>query len=163
MVSGVERVLGADQCDQPDAAEASPGRKTEDNPFHVQAKSRRLAFRIASVTRSYWPGLFRCSDVAGLPRTNNDLEQFFGLYRYHERRASGAEGGLPGHGGAGVSGLVAAAATRLRSIEVADLVPSDLAAWEDLRGCWNGGERFGRWDVASDTTPRPTSDRLKNH
>ena len=25
-----------------------PGRKTEDNPFHVQAKSRRLAFRIAS-------------------------------------------------------------------------------------------------------------------
>ena len=26
------------------------------------------------VTRSYWPGLFRCYDAADLPRTNNDLE-----------------------------------------------------------------------------------------
>ena len=26
------------------------------------------------VTRSYWPGLFRCYDTADLPRTNNDLE-----------------------------------------------------------------------------------------
>jgi hypothetical protein len=30
------------------------------------------------VTRSYRPRLFGCYDVAGLPRTNNDLEQFFG-------------------------------------------------------------------------------------
>ena len=30
--------------------------------------------------------------------------------------------------------LVAATATRLRRIEAADLVPSDLAAWRDLRG-----------------------------
>jgi hypothetical protein len=30
--------------------------------------------------------------------------------------------------------LVAAAATRLRSIDVSDLVPSDLAAWRELRG-----------------------------
>ena len=35
------------------------------------------------VTRSSWAGLFRCYDVEGLPRTNNDLEQFFGSYRYH--------------------------------------------------------------------------------
>ena len=41
------------------------------------------------VTRSYWPGLFACYDTADLPRTNNDLEQFFGAHRYHERRASG--------------------------------------------------------------------------
>ena len=27
------------------------------------------------VTASYWPGLFCCYDVPGLPRTNNDLEQ----------------------------------------------------------------------------------------
>ena len=38
------------------------------------------------VTRSYWPGLFRCYGVADLPRTNNDLEQLFGAHRYHERR-----------------------------------------------------------------------------
>ena len=35
---------------------------------------------------------------------------------------------------AGSVRLVAAAATRLRPIEAADLVPSDLAAWRDLRG-----------------------------
>jgi hypothetical protein len=86
------------------------------------------------VTRSYWPGLFRCYDVAGLPRTNNDLEQFFGSYRYHERRASGRKVACPGTVVRGSVRLVASAATRLRAIEVADLVPSDLAAWRDLRG-----------------------------
>jgi hypothetical protein len=86
------------------------------------------------VTRSYWPGLFRCYDVADLPRTNNDLEQFFGSYRYHERRASGRKVACPGTVVRGSVRLVAAAATRLRSIEVADLVPTDLAAWRDLRG-----------------------------
>src|SRR5205085_9819530 len=39
------------------------------------------------VSHSYEPGLFHCYDVAGLPRTNNDLEHLFGSYRYHERRA----------------------------------------------------------------------------
>ena len=43
------------------------------------------------VTRSYWPGLFYCYDVAELPRTNNDLEQLFGSHRYHERRCCGRE------------------------------------------------------------------------
>ena len=41
------------------------------------------------VTRSYWPGLFPCYTVPDLPRTNNDLEQFFGAYRYHDRRTTG--------------------------------------------------------------------------
>lgn len=43
-----------------------------------------ITFR--KVTASYFPGLFHCYDVAGLPRTNNDLEQYFGSARYHERR-----------------------------------------------------------------------------
>jgi hypothetical protein len=88
------------------------------------------------VTRSYWPGLFRCYDVVDLPRTNNDLEQFFGSYRYHERRASGRKVACPGTVVRGSVRLTAAAATRLRSIEVADLVPSDVQAWRDLRGAW---------------------------
>ena len=67
------------------------------------------------VTRSYWPGLFRCYDVADLPRTNNDLEQFFGSYRYHERRASGRKVACPGTVVRGSVRLTAAAATRLRS------------------------------------------------
>ena len=47
------------------------------------------------VTRSYWPGLFHCYDWPDLPRTNNDLEQFFGSYRYHERRATGRKVASP--------------------------------------------------------------------
>ncbi len=85
------------------------------------------------VTRSYWFGLFRCYDVEGLPRTNNDLEQFFGSYRYHERRASGRKVACPGTVVRGSVRLVAAASTRLRAIKVADLVPSDVAAWRELR------------------------------
>jgi len=85
------------------------------------------------VTRSSWPGLFHGYDVADLPRTNNELEQFFGSYRYHERRCSGRKVAWPGTVVRGSVRLVAAAATRLRPIEAADLVPSDLKAWHDLR------------------------------
>ena len=104
-------------------------------------RHRRATGRLAEafdhfrkVTRSYWPGLFRCYDVEELPRTNNDLEQFFGSYRYHERRCSGRKVACPGTVVRGSVQLAASAATRLRSIEVADLVPSDLEAWRDLRG-----------------------------
>src|SRR5437764_656723 len=85
------------------------------------------------VTRSDWPGLFRCYDVADLPRTNDDLEQFFGSYRYHERRASGRKVACPGTVVRGSVRLAASAATRLRPIEAGDLVPADVRAWRDLR------------------------------
>ena len=55
----------------------------------------------------------------------------------------------------GSARLVAATATRLRSIAVADLVPSDLAAWRGLRGSLERrrevralGRRFRRDPVA---------------
>ncbi len=105
------------------------------------ARHRRAAGHLAEafahflkVTRSYWPGLFRCYEVEGLPRTNNDLEQFFGSYRYHERRCSGRKVACPGTVVRGSVRLVAAAATRLRPIEASDLVPSDRKAWHELRG-----------------------------
>jgi hypothetical protein len=41
------------------------------------------------VTASYWPGLFHCYAVPALPRTNNDLEHYFGAVRRQERRATG--------------------------------------------------------------------------
>ena len=85
------------------------------------------------VTRSYWAGLFRCYGVADLPRTNNDLEQFFGSYRYHERRASGRKVACPGTVVRGSVRLVASATTRLRAVEGPDLVPTDLSAWRELR------------------------------
>jgi hypothetical protein len=84
-------------------------------------------------TRSYRPHLFACYDVAGLPRTNNDLEQFFGSYRYHERRCSGRKVASPGTVVRGSVRLVAAAATRAKAVEPADLTPSNLAAWRGLR------------------------------
>ncbi|MCA1694339.1 MAG: ISNCY family transposase, partial [Actinobacteria bacterium] len=66
------------------------------------------------VTRSYWPGLFPCYDVADLPRTDNDLEQLFGAHRYHERRCSGRKVASPGLVVRGSVRLPAALATRLR-------------------------------------------------
>jgi hypothetical protein len=105
------------------------------------ARHRRAAGRLADelahflkVTRSYWPGLFHGYAVAELPRTNNGLEQFFGSYRYHERRCSGRKVACPGTVVRGSVRLVAAAATRLRAIDATALVPWDLKAWRDLRG-----------------------------
>ena len=86
------------------------------------------------VTRSYGAGLFACYGVADLPRTNNDLEQLFGSYRHHERRCSGRKVASPGMVVRGSVRLVSATATRLGPVEVADLVPSDIAAWRMLRG-----------------------------
>ena len=104
------------------------------------ARHRRASGRLAGafehflkVTRSYWPGLFRCYDIEGLPRTNDELEQFFGSYRYHERRASGRKVACPGTVVRGSVRLVAAAATRPRPVAVGDLVPTDLDAWRSLR------------------------------
>jgi hypothetical protein len=86
------------------------------------------------VTRSYWPGLFPCYDVADLPRTDNDLEQLFGTHRYHERRSSGRKVASPGLVVRGSVRLPAALATRLRGeVRGEDLVPSDLEAWRRLR------------------------------
>jgi hypothetical protein len=46
-------------------------------------------------TRSFTPGLFHCYDVPDLPATNNDLEQYFGSVRYHERRTTGRKTAVP--------------------------------------------------------------------
>jgi hypothetical protein len=86
------------------------------------------------VTRGYRPGLFRCYDVEGVPRTNNAPERFFGSYRCHERRCSGWKAACPGTMVRGSVRLVPAATTWLRAVEAADPVPSDPKAWRDLRG-----------------------------
>jgi hypothetical protein len=116
---------------------------------------REAVGHFLKVTRSYWPGLFTCYDAADLPRTNNDLEQFFGSYRYHERRASGREAASPGTVVRGSVRLVASAATRLRAVDGAELAPSDPATWRLLRSSLDGrqatrtlGRRFRR-DPAS--------------
>jgi hypothetical protein len=85
------------------------------------------------VSRSYWPGLFACYDVADLPRTDNSLEQAFGSHRYHERRATGRKGASPALVLRGSARLLAGLATRQRGYLAADLAGADRAAWRALR------------------------------
>ena len=85
------------------------------------------------VTRSYWPGLFSCYTVPDLPRTNNDLEQFFGAYRYHDRRTTGRKVASPGLVLNGSVCVIAAAATRLHTYSAAELAPENVSAWQELR------------------------------
>jgi hypothetical protein len=91
------------------------------------------ASHFVRVSRSYWSGLFPCYEVADLPRTNNDLEQFFGSHRYHERRCSGRKGASPGLVVRGQARLLAAAATRRRAFSVAELAQVDRSRCEELR------------------------------
>jgi hypothetical protein len=93
------------------------------------------AFR--KVTRSYWSGLFACYHIADLPRTNNDLEHFFGSARYHERRATGRKVATPATVIRGSVRLIAAVATRHAPLDPSQLRPTDLAAWRTLRQTLN--------------------------
>jgi hypothetical protein len=85
------------------------------------------------VTRSYWPGLFHCDDVPELPRTNNDLEQCFGAYRDHERRATGRKGASPALVWSGSVAMVASTITRLHTVSTAELAPANRDTWMTLR------------------------------
>jgi hypothetical protein len=85
------------------------------------------------VTRSYWPGLFHCYEIAGLPRTNNELEHVFGAHRYHERRTTGRKTGSPATVIQGAARVVAATATRLRTFSADDLAAADISEWIALR------------------------------
>ena len=106
----------------------------------AMARHRQRAGRLAGavghflkVSRSYWPGLFACYDTAGVPRTNNSLEQLFGSQRYHERRASGRKVGSPALVLRGAARVVAAVATRQRAFTAEDLAGADRAEWTRLR------------------------------
>lgn len=82
---------------------------------------------VHQVTASYDAGLFQCHDVPGLPPTNNALEQCCGSVRYHERRATGRKGAVPGR-------VVASVATRERPFAAEERHLRDITAWRDLRG-----------------------------
>ena len=47
---------------------------------------------LATVSQSYWPGLFHCYEVPGLPRTNNELESHFRETRRRLLRTTGQQG-----------------------------------------------------------------------
>jgi len=85
------------------------------------------------VSASYWPGLFHCYDVPGLPRTNNIPEHFFGSVRYHRRRASGRIRASAGTVVRGSVRALASAAARLHPIGEYELRHPDPDRWRDLR------------------------------
>jgi hypothetical protein len=91
------------------------------------------AAHFVRVSRSFWPGLFCCYEVADLPRTNNDLEHFFGSHRYHERRASGRKRASPCLVLRGQVRLLAAAARRCRGVTAMELARADRGRCEQLR------------------------------
>jgi len=106
----------------------------------TMARRRHEAGRLAAavdfflkVTRSHWSGLFPCYAVPDLPRTNNDLEQFFGAARCAERRVTGQKVASPSLVVRGAVRLVAAVATRATPFSAQQLRPASPAAWQHLR------------------------------
>ena len=85
------------------------------------------------VSRSYWPGLFHCYEMEEVPRTNNDLEQYFGAARHHERRATGHKSATSGLVVRGSVRVVAAVATPLREWRAEELRPASVEQWRKLR------------------------------
>jgi hypothetical protein len=85
------------------------------------------------VSASYWPGLFHCYDIPGVPRTNNVLEQFFGSVRYHHRRASGRIRASAATVVRGSVRALASTASRLHPFGEYELRHPNLARWRDLR------------------------------
>ncbi len=85
------------------------------------------------VTMRYWRGLFWCYDVADVPRTNNNLEQYFGSARYLERRATGRKRPPAILVVRRAVRVVAAVATQTTTFQGADLQPCDVQAWRRVR------------------------------
>jgi hypothetical protein len=85
------------------------------------------------VSASYWPGLFHCYDIPGVPRTNNVLEQLFGSVRYHHRRASGRIRASAATVIRGSVRALASTASRLHLVREYELRHPNLDRWRDLR------------------------------
>ncbi len=85
------------------------------------------------ITDNFAAGLFRCYDIAGMPRTNNDLERCFGVARVHERRATGRRGAIPGVVVRGSVRVMASVTSKEQVFSVEELRPKDYQRWRDLR------------------------------
>jgi hypothetical protein len=85
------------------------------------------------ITHNFAPGLFQCYDVEGLPCTNNELEQCFGVARVHERRATGRRCAIPGVVVRGSVRIVAAMTCKQHLFSAEELQPRDYLRWRELR------------------------------
>jgi hypothetical protein len=55
----------------------------------MDEEDQRVAVHIDKIFRERWWGLFRCYDVNGLPRTNNELERYMRRIKSGQRRILG--------------------------------------------------------------------------
>jgi hypothetical protein len=85
------------------------------------------------VTDSYWPGLFHCYSMSGLPRTNNDLEHVFGTVRHHHRRCTGRKAAPASLVLRGSVQLVACIATQITTFPAEQLASIKIEDWHKLR------------------------------
>ena len=80
-----------------------------------------FAGHLDKVSTSYWPGLFHCADIAGLPRTNNALESHFRDTQRRLLRTSGQKG------------QTRRALHRLGAWELLPRPPTEAQCWAALR------------------------------
>jgi hypothetical protein len=113
------------------------------------------------VSRSYGAGLFFCYDVPSLPRTNNDLEQYFGRYRIVERRITGHKVSSPRTVTRGSVRLEACLCTRARSFASEDLVPQSMDSYYALRRALKNREQPRREQLRFRRSPEKYLNRLE--
>ncbi|HYQ91851.1 MAG TPA: ISNCY family transposase, partial [Candidatus Competibacteraceae bacterium] len=94
---------------------------------------QQRAAEVAKVTASDGTQGFPCYDVAGLPRTHNDLEPLFGGVRHHLRRATGQKNAPASLVVCGATRLPAAVASRTHRFTAADLAAPSLERWRAKR------------------------------
>jgi len=97
------------------------------------ASLQAMAAQFTKVTARYGPQVFTCYDVAGLPRTNNDLEQLFGSLRHQLRRATGQKNAPASLVVCGATRLPAAVASQIHTFTAAELASADLQRWRTVR------------------------------
>ncbi len=116
-----------------------------------------------NVTMRYWRGLFWCYDLRDVPRTNNDLEQYFGVARDLERRATGRKRPPAGVGVRGSVRVVAAVATRLTPVAAEALQPPEVERWRRLRRALEARQEVRRMQRRFRRDPTAYLVRLEAH
>jgi hypothetical protein len=100
----------------------------------VPAWLRPPVEHLVAVLRRLGPGLYRCYDVPGLPRTDNALEQFYRRLKSGQRRSTGrtrTAAGVVGLGGGAVYATAASAVPEAEVLRRLAAVPA--AHWQQDR------------------------------
>lgn len=100
----------------------------------VTAWLRPTVEHLVTVLRRLGPGLYHCYDVPGLPRTDNDLEQFYRRVKADQRRITGhkrADAFVVRVGGFAVYATAAETASTASLLQTLASVPAD--AWQRER------------------------------